>query len=311
MANIKLYSCSTCLELAHNIAEYYGGELGGLEIKRFADGEIFPHFTESIRGYDIHLIQSTYPPADNLLELLLTTDAARRASANSISLIIPYFGYARQDSKDRPRVAIGARLVANLISAAGADRVITCDLHAGQIQGFFNIPVDNLQSATVFVPYVQSLNLDNFIFVSPDAGGVPKARAFAKYFGVDIAFCNKYREKANEVASIQVIGRVKDRDVIIVDDMVDTAGTLCKAAETLKAKGAKSVRAICTHPVLSNQAWQKIENSVIEELVVTDTIPLRPAAAKVKKIKVLSLARLFSKTIRKISDQESVSSLYI
>ena len=311
MATIKLYSCSTCPELAHDIAEYYGGELGRLELKRFADGEIFPHFLESIRGHDIYLIQSTYAPADNLLELLLSVDAARRASANSISLIIPYFGYARQDSKDQPRVAIGARLVANLISAAGADRVITCDLHAGQIQGFFNIPVDNLQSATVFVPYVKSLKLDNFIFVSPDAGGVPKARAFAKYFKVEIAFCNKHRTKVNEVASVRIIGDVKDKDVIIVDDMIDTAGTLCKAAEVLEAEGANSVRAICTHPILSNQAWQKIENSIIKELVVTDTIPISADASKVSKIKVLSLAKLFSKAIRKISDQESVSSLYI
>ncbi len=311
MPSVKLFSCSSCPDLSKEIAESYGKELGGLEIQHFADGEMAPYFSESIRGHDIYLIQSTHSPADNLLELLLAIDAARRASVKSVAVVIPYFGYGRQDRKDRPRIAIGARLMANLIIAAGADRLITCDLHAEQIQGFFNIPLDNLQSAVVFVPYIKELRLKDFIFASPDVGGVERARSFAKHFNVEIVFCNKYRPAPNEIASIQVIGNVKDKNVIIIDDMVDTAGTLCKSAKTIKEQGAISVRAICTHPVLSNKAWEQVEKSCIDELVVANTIPLSKEAINCKKIKILSVAHLFARTIRKINDQESVSSLFI
>ena len=277
-------------------------------MQRFSDGEMSPSFDESVRGCDVFLVQSTFPPADNLMELLLLVDAARRASAHYVSVVMPYFGYARQDRKDKPRVAIAAKLVANLLSAAGAVRLITCDLHAGQIQGFFDFPVDHLDGSAIFVPYLRSLNLDDMIFASPDVGGVSRARSFAKFFNAEIVVCDKHRKRANEIASMQVIGDVEGANVILVDDLIDTGGTMCKAAQIIREKGAKSVRAICTHPILSGNSYINIENSMLEELVVSDTIPLRGTSSK---IKVLSVAELFSKAIRRIRDHESISSLFI
>jgi len=242
------------------------------------------------------------------MELLLMIDAARRASAKHISVVVPYFGYARQDRKDRPRVSIAAKLMANILSAAGASRLLTCDLHAGQIQGFFDIPVDNLDGTAFFVPYIRSLKLENLIFASPDVGGTARTRSFAKFFEADMVVCDKHRKRANEIATMQVIGDVEGKDVILVDDLVDTAGTISKAANIIMEKGASSVRAVCTHPVLSGKAVENIEGSALTELVVTDTIPLKE---KSNKIKVLTVADLFAKAIRKIHDNESISSLFI
>ncbi|MGB3618201.1 MAG: ribose-phosphate pyrophosphokinase, partial [Catalinimonas sp.] len=254
------------------------------------------------------LIQSTCPPADNLVELLLLIDAARRASASYVTVVVPYFGYARQDRKDKPRVAIAAKLVANLLTAAGADRLMTCDLHAGQIQGFFDFPVDHLDGSAIFFPYLESLGLEDMIFAAPDVGGVGRARSFAKYFAVDMVVCDKHRKRANEIASMQVIGEVEGRDVVLVDDIVDTAGTLSRAAQILSDKGARSVRAVCTHPILSGNAHEKIANSMLEELVVTDTIPVKQQS---DKIKVLTVAGLFAEAIRRVHGHESISSLFV
>lgn len=308
MSSVKIFSGTTSKYLAESIAEAYGKPLGDLVIKKFSDGEISPRFEESIRGCEVFIIQSTNPPAENLLEILLTIDAARRASAKYVNVVIPYFGYARQDRKDKPRVSISAKLVANLLSAAGADRLMTCDLHAGQIQGFFDFPVDHLDGSAIFVPYVKSLNLDNLVFAAPDVGGVGRARSFATFLEVDMVVCDKHRKRANEIASMQIIGDVKDADVILVDDMVDTGGTLSRAAEIIMEKGAKTVRAICTHPLLSGKAYENIENSVLEELVVSDTIPLQKASPK---IKVLSVASLFATAIGRVHSHESISSLFI
>lgn len=277
-------------------------------MQEFSDGEMSPFFTESVRGCDVFIIQSTFPPADNFLELLLMIDAAKRASAKYVTVVVPYFGYARQDRKDKPRVAIAAKLMANLLSAAGADRIMTCDLHADQIQGFFDIPVDHLDGTAIFIPYIRSMDLSNIIFASPDVGGVKRTRSFAKFFGSEMVVCDKFRERANEVSSMRLIGDVTDKDVIMVDDLIDTGGTMCKAAALLKEKGAKSVRAVVTHPVLSGKAYENIENSVLEELVVTDTLPLKKQTSK---IKVLTVSDLFAKAIRKIHDHESISSLFI
>ncbi len=279
-----------------------------MTLQRFSDGEMCPNINESVRGCDVYLIQSTFPPTDNLLELLLMIDAAKRASASTVTVLLPYFGYARQDRKDKPRVAIAAKLIANLLSAAGATRVVTCELHADQIQGFFDIPVVHLQSSPIFIPYIESLGLDNLVFAAPDVGGVKRARSYAKHFKADLVICDKYRVRANEVASMQVIGDVTNMNVVLVDDLIDTAGTMCAAAEIVMARGAKSVRAICTHPVLSGQAYERIENSVLTEMAVTDTIPLRGHCSK---LKVLSVGELFAKAIRKINDHESISSLFI
>lgn len=308
MPKVKLFSGTNTLYLAEKIALEYGKPLGDLEIQKFSDGEISPYYKESVRGCDVFLISSTFAPSDNLMELLLLIDAAKRASAKYVTVVIPYFGYARQDRKDRPRVSIGAKLVANLISAAGAHRIMTCDLHAGQIQGFFDIPVDHLDGSYIFVPYIRSLKLDNLLIASPDVGGTKRARAFAKFFEVDIVVIDKYRKRANEVASMQVIGNVEGKDVVLVDDLVDTGGTIAKASIVLKEEGARSVRAICTHPILSGNAYENIENSALEELMVTDTIPLYKES---KKIKVLSVADLFAKGIRKTHNNESISSLFI
>jgi ribose-phosphate pyrophosphokinase len=242
------------------------------------------------------------------MELLLMVDAAKRASSHNVNVVIPYFGYARQDRKDKPRVAIASKMIANLLSAAGADRIMTCDLHADQIQGFFDIPVDHLDGSYIFVPYLKSLGLKDIMFATPDVGGIKRARNFAKFFEADLAVCDKYRREANKVASMRLIGEVEGKDVILVDDLVDTAGTICKAAALLKENGAKSVRAVCTHPVLSGNAYENVTNSMLEELVVTDTIPLKVESPK---IKVLSVSSLFAKAIRKIHDNESISSLFI
>ena len=308
MASVKFFSGSATRYLAEKIADTYGKPLGEIVIEKFSDGELSTYYAESVRGYEVFLIQSTFPPTDNLMELLLMVDAAKRASAKHVTVVVPYFGYARQDRKDKPRVAIGAKLIANLFSAAGADRLMTCDLHAGQIQGFFDFPVDHFSGSIIFVPYLKSLPKDNLIFASPDVGGVKRTRNFAQYFHTEMVICDKQRKRSNEVASMQVIGDVQGRDVVLVDDLVDTAGTLCKAAKVLKEEGAKSVRAISTHAVLSGNAYDNIENSVLEELVVTDTIPLR---RECEKIKVLSVAELFASAIKKIHKHESISPLFI
>ncbi|MFT4033253.1 MAG: ribose-phosphate pyrophosphokinase [Siphonobacter sp.] len=307
---VKIFSGNSTQYLAQKIARYYGKDLGTVTVQRFADGEISPSFDESIRGCDVFIIQSTFTPAENLLELLLLIDAARRASAHHVTAVIPYFGYSRQDRKDKPRVAIGSKLVANLLTAAGADRLITMDLHAGQIQGFFDFPVDHLEGASISVPYIRSKNLDNLVFASPDVGGVARTRKFAGFFpGSNLVIVDKFRKKANEIASMQLIGDVTDANVILIDDLIDTGGTICKAAQLLLDKGAKSVRAVCTHPVMSSEkAYNNIANSVLEELIVTDTIPLKEQNSK---ITVLSVAELFAKAIGRIRDHESISSLFI
>jgi ribose-phosphate pyrophosphokinase len=275
MSSVKIFSGSGSEALAARIAQHYGKPLGECTKYTFSDGEIGVHFRESVRGADVFLIQSTHPPAEHILELLLMIDAARRASAKYVTVVIPYFGYARQDRKDKPRVAIAAKLLANLISASGADRIMTCDLHAGQIQGFFDIPLDHMDGSYIFVPYLRTLKLESMIFASPDVGGTARTRHFAKFFDADMVVCDKHRKRANEVSSMQVIGDVEGKDVVLVDDLVDTAGTLSKASALLKEKGAHSVRAVCTHPVLSGKAYDNIENSALEELIVTDTIPLK------------------------------------
>lgn len=305
---VKIFSGRATTYLAENIAHAYGEPLGTVNYQQFSDGEMSPFIGESVRGHEVFIVQSTFAPAENFLELLLMIDASKRASAANVNVIIPYFGYARQDRKDKPRVAIGAKLIANLLSAAGADRIMTCDLHADQIQGFFDIPVDHLDGNYIFVPYLKSLKLKNLMFASPDVGGIKRARSFAKFFGSDLAVCDKYRKEANKIESMRLIGDVEGKDVVLVDDLVDTAGTICKAAAMLKEKGATTVRAICTHAVLSGNAYENIENSALEELVVSDTIPLKQESSK---IKVLSVSDLFAKAIRKIHDHESISSLFI
>lgn len=304
---IKLFAGSASAELAANIAKVSGIELGDLTLARFSDGEFQPSFNESIRGCDIFLVQSTYAPSDNLMELLLMIDAAKRASAHYIIAVIPYFGLARQDRKDKPRVSIGSRLVANMLTAAGAHRVMTMDLHAAQIQGFFDIPVDHLDASVVFIPYIKSLNLPNLTIAAPDMGGTSRARVFAKALNVEMVICDKQRKRANEIESMNVIGNVEGQDIVLVDDLIDTAGTLTKAAKLIMDKGANSVRAVCTHPVLSGKALENIENSVLEELIVCDTIPVTLQSSK---IKVLSVADLFSKAIANVNEHGSISDLF-
>ncbi|MGB1217677.1 MAG: ribose-phosphate pyrophosphokinase [Saprospiraceae bacterium] len=305
---VKLFSGTNSNYLAEKIADYYNEPLGKITLQKFADGEMSPVIEESVRGCYTFFIQSTFAPADNIWELLLMVDAARRASAKYITCVIPYFGYARQDRKDKPRVPIGAKMVANILEAAGVNRVMTMDFHADQIQGFFDIPVDHLMSDYIFKPYLEKMTFENITFASPDVGGVKRARKYANYFSANLVICDKVRKKANEVAGMTVIGNVEGADVILVDDLVDTAGTLCRAASTLKAQGAKSVRAICTHPVLSGKAYENIENSEIDELIVTDTIPLKK---NIKKIKVLSTAKLFARAIRHTHDNKSISGLFM
>ncbi len=308
MAEVKLFSGTNSRYLSEKIADYYGYQLGNLEVKKFSDGEMQPVIHESVRGSYTFFIQSTFGNAENLLELLLCIDAAKRASVGYITAVVPYFGYARQDRKDKPRVPISAKLVANLLQAAGADRVMTMDFHADQIQGFFDIPVDHLRGEAIFMPYLESHDLSNVIFASPDVGGVKRARAFAQHFGRDLVICDKERRRANEVKKITVIGEVKGADVILIDDLVDTAGTLCRAADALLAKGAKSVKAMCTHPVLSGEAYNNIESSNLDKLIVTDTIPL---LKKSKKIEVLSCAKLFARAIRNTHEYKSIAALFV
>lgn len=272
---VKLFSGEATRYLADNIALSYGLPLGDVIVSHFSDGEFSPYFDETVRGCDVFIIQSTFAPTNNLFELLLLIDAAKRASAHYITAVIPYFGFARSDRKDKPRVAIASKLVANLLTAAGVTRVMTMDLHAPQIQGFFDVPVDHLDASSIFVPYIKNLNLPNLLVAAPDMGGVYRAREYAKFFNAEMAICDKQRKRANEIASMQVIGDVAGKDVILVDDIVDTAGTLTKAADLLIEKGASSVRAFCTHAVLSGNAYETVENSKITELIVTDTIPLR------------------------------------
>lgn len=307
-STVKLYSGSSSQYLAEKIAKNYGDNLGLITHQQFSDGELFVSYDESVRGMELFLIQSTYPSADNLMQLMIMIDAAKRASAKYVTAVVPYFGYARQDRKDKPRVAITAKLVANILSAAGADRLMTCDLHAGQIQGFFDIPVDHLDGSALFIPYIQTLNLENLVIASPDVGGLTRARAYAKILNCELVVVDKHRKKANEIASMQLIGNVEDANVILIDDLVDTAGTICRAAYLLKEKGAKSVRAICTHPILSGKAYDNINASVLEELVVSDTIPLKQESPK---IKVTTVANLFALAIKKVHEHGSVSSLFL
>lgn len=305
---VKIFSGRATLDLANKIAKSYGIALGNVIVTDFSDGEFQPSFEETVRGQDVFIVQSTMPPSDNLFELLLLIDAAKRASARKIIAVIPYFGFARQDRKDKPRVAIGAKLVANMLMAAGVDRVMTMDLHADQIQGFFEVPVDHLYASTIFFHEMEKLNKGNLIMAAPDAGGTKRANSYAKKLDVGLAICHKSRKKANEVAEMTVIGDVSGKDVILVDDMCDTAGTLTKAADLFIEKGAKSVRAFCTHAVLSGPAYDRIENSSLTELIVTDTIPLKQQSSK---IRVLTVADLFADVIHGMVNNESISSHFI
>jgi ribose-phosphate pyrophosphokinase len=307
-SSVKIFSGTGSQYLAEKIAKKFGAPLGQITIQHFSDGEIQPVFQESIRGDMVFLVQSTFAPAENIIELLLMIDAARRASAYKVVAVIPYYGYARQDRKDKPRVAIGSKLMANMLEAAGADRVITMDLHAPQIQGYFDIPVDHLDSSAIFIPYIEQLKLENLTFAAPDVGSANRIREIASYFNAEMVICDKHRKRANEIASMVVIGDVADRDIVLIDDICDTGGTLAKAAGLLKDKGARSVRALCTHPVLSGNAYANIENSVLEELVVCDTIPLKQ---KTSKIKILSVAELFAVAIRHAYENRSITSLFI
>ena len=303
----KVFSGTNSKYLAEKICANLGCELGKLQITHFADGEFAVSYEESIRGRDVFLIQSTFPNSDNLMELLLMIDAAKRASAKSIIAVIPYFGWARQDRKDKPRVSIAAKLVADMLSVAGIDRLITMDLHADQEQGFFNVPVDHLYASSVMLPYIQSLNLENLVIATPDVGGSKRASTYAKYLNCPMVLCDKKREKANVVASMQIIGNVKDANVILVDDMVDTAGTITKAADLMKENGAKSVRAIASHGVMSGPASERVQDSSLIEMVFTDSIPYSKRCDKVKQ---LSIADLIAETIRRVETNESISSQY-
>ena len=307
----KDFACKVVDEL--NVIGIQTGEkyhLGASEVTQFSDGEFVPSFTDSVRGATLFVVQSTFPPTENLMELLLTIDAAKRASADKVIAVMPYFGWARQDRKDKPRVSIGAKLVANLLTAAGVDRIMTCDLHADQIQGFFDLPVDHIYASKVFIPYLNSLNTENLAIAAPDMGGAKRANAYAKELACPVIICHKSREKANVVASITAIGEVEGKNVVIVDDLIDTAGTLVKAAEVLMDKGAASVRACATHAVLSGPAYDRINNSCLKEVFVTDTIPLKEGA-DTSKIKVVSMAETFAAIIRKVYNYQPISTEFI
>lgn len=304
----KVFACSQSKELAEKIAKHYGVELGKVTVSHYSDGEFQPSFEESIRGLRVFLICSTFPSADNLMELLLMIDAAKRASARHITAVIPYFGWARQDRKDKPRVPIGAKLVAKMLEAAGATRIMTMDLHADQIQGFFEKPVDHLYASTIFLPYIKSLGLENVTMASPDMGGSKRAYAYAKYLHSEVVVCYKQRKKANVIDTMELIGDVQGRNVILVDDMIDTGGTLAKAADVMMKRGALSVRAICTHAILSGGAYEKIENSALTELIVTDSIPLKKESSK---IRVLSCAELFADVMHMVQNNTSISDKFI
>jgi ribose-phosphate pyrophosphokinase len=306
--DVKVFGGTASHYLAENVAREFNITLGDVKVTHFSDGEFSPAFDESVRGCDVFIIQSTFAPTENLFELLLLIDAAKRASAHYITAVIPYFGFARSDRKDKPRVAIAAKMVANLLTAAGVTRVMTMDLHAPQIQGFFDVPVDHLDSSTIFVPYIKNLGLDKLLIASPDMGGVHRARTYAKYFSAEMAICDKQRKRANEIESMTVIGNVEGMDVVLVDDIIDTAGTITKAAELLKERGANSVRACCTHAVLSGKAYERLENSVLEEIIVTDSIPLRKES---KKIVSLETGKLFAMAIQRVYEYESINNLFI
>lgn len=310
MHKIKFFTGRGSRYIAENIAKNYGIDLGNSSVLEFSDGEFEPSYNESIRGCTVFIIQSTFPPLDNLFELLLMADAAKRASAHRVIAVMPYFGWARQDRKDKPRVSIGAKLVANMLQAAGVDRVMTMDLHADQIQGFFDIPVDHLYASGIFVPYLRELNLENLVVAAPDMGGAKRANAYSKYLDVPMVVCHKQREKANVVGSMTVIGDVEDKNVIILDDMVDTAGTLCTAADIMIARGAKSVRAVITHPILSGPAYDRIRESKITEVIITDTIPLKEGE-DISKFTVLTCAELFADVIRRVHEYNEISSKFI
>ena len=305
---VKIFSGRASRNLAQKIAESLGVKLGNESVIEFADGEFEPSFDETIRGSDVFIVQSTMPPAENLMELLLMIDAAKRASANSVVAVLPYFGFARQDKKGKPRVPIAAKLIANLLTAAGVDRVMTIDLHADQIQGFFEVPVDHLYASTLFVPYIKGLNLPNLTIASPDMGGSKRANTYAKFLNTEVVICYKHREKANVVSKMMLIGGVKGKDVVMIDDMVDTAGTLTKAADLMINQGASSVRAICTHGLFSANAYERLENSQLTEIVVTNTIPREHKSSKIKEI---SVAVLFADTIKRIHDKKSISENFI
>ena len=303
-----VFSGTATRYLAERICQSLGCPLGKMQMTKFSDGEFAVSYEESIRGRDVFLVQSTFPNSDNLMELLLMIDAAKRASARTINAVMPYFGWARQDRKDKPRVSIGAKLVADLLSVAGVNRVITMDLHADQIQGFFNVPVDHLYASGVILPYLQSLKLDDMVIASPDVGGSKRANTYAKYLGCPLVLCNKTRARANVVATMQIIGEVKDKNVVIVDDMVDTAGTITKAADLMMAEGAKSVRACASHCVMSGPASDRVQASALEEMIFTDSIPYTQRCAKVKQ---LSVADMFAETIRRVINNESISDQYL
>ena len=304
---VSIFSGRATQYLADEIAKYYGKPLGTCNVTVFSDGEFQPSFEENLRGRDVFLIQSTFPPTENLMELLMMVDAAKRASARRIIAVIPYFGFARQDRKDRPRISIAAKLVANLLQVAGVTRVITMDIHADQIQGFFDIPVDNLYASKIFIPYIKSLNLKDPIMASPDAGGTRRASSYAKMLDTVFCICHKQRSKPNEIEKMILIGDVQDRDVILLDDIIDTAGTITRAGQLLKDNGARSVRAFATHPIFSGAAMERIDNSVFDEVVVTDTIPLTNPS---KKIHVISTAELFAEVIKKVENYESLSDFF-
>ena len=306
--NVAIFAGSASLELATKIAEGLGISLGDMEVEHFADGEFSVYYKDSIRGKDVFLVQSTYPSSDNMMELLLMIDAAKRASAHYIAAVIPYFGWARQDRKDKPRVSLGAKLMADLLGTAGVTRLITMDLHADQIQGFFNVPVDHLYASTVFIDYLRKTSdLDRTVVATPDVGGAKRANSYAKFLGVPMVICHKSRAKANEVVEMTIIGDVTGKDVILVDDIVDTAGTICKAADLMMRNGARSVRAIASHAVLSDPATERIEASSLTEMIFTDSIPLRKHS---DKIRIVSVAGVFAEAIKRVINHESISILY-
>ena len=316
---MELFACRASRDFAGKVIEHLNAHrledepelaLGNLTVSEFSDGEFQPQFEDSVRGATVYILQSTIPPADNIMELLLCIDAAKRASADKVIAVIPYFGWARQDRKDRPRVAIGAKLAANLLRAAGADRVMTCDLHADQIQGFFDIPVDHVYASKVFIPYIRNRHFENLAIAAPDMGGAKRANAYAKDLGSSVVICHKTRERANVVGSITALGDVEDKNIIIVDDMIDTAGTLCKAAEVLMEKGARSVRACATHGLLSGKAVERIHNSALAEVLITDTVP-HPELAGDPKITIVSMTEVFASIIHKVYNYESISKDFI
>lgn len=304
---VNIFSGRASRYLAEKIAKAYGKDLGDIILTEFSDGEFQPSFEENIRGHEIFIVQSTFAPADNLLELLMLVDAAKRASAKNIVAVIPYFGFARQDRKDKPRVSIASKLIANLLTAAGVQRIITIDLHADQIQGFFDVPVDHLFASSIFVPYIKQLNLPDLVMASPDTGGTRRAAAYAKKLNTGFVICYKQRARPNEIGSMALIGDVKGKDVILIDDIIDTANTITKSAALMMENGANSVRGFCTHPLLTDHAYENIENSAFTEVVVTDTIPLRKESSK---IRVLTTAQLLADVISRVHNFESISSLF-